>query len=82
MSKGLYDELKKYGESDIYPFHMPGHKRSLQSGALADFYQMDITEIDGFDNLHQPESMHRSGRQNYTIQRKLIFLLMEVQQGF
>ena len=57
MSKGLYDELKKYGESDIYPFHMPGHKRSLQSGALADFYQMDITEIDGFDNLHQPESI-------------------------
>ncbi len=57
MSKGLYDRLKEYGKSDFYPFHMPGHKRSLQSGALADFYQMDITEIDGFDNLHQPESI-------------------------
>lgn len=57
MNKGLYDRLKEYGESDFYPFHMPGHKRSLQSGPLADFYQMDITEIDGFDNLHQPKAI-------------------------
>ena len=38
-----------------YPFHMPGHKR-----AVLDFpnpYQIDITEIDGFDNLHHPEGI-------------------------
>ncbi len=23
----LYDKLKKYAESEVYPFHMPGHKR-------------------------------------------------------
>ncbi len=25
--KNLYEELKKYSQSDYYPFHMPGHKR-------------------------------------------------------
>lgn len=57
MSGWLYDALKEYSESDFYPFHMPGHKRNLNSGMLADLYRMDITEIDGFDNLHQPESI-------------------------
>lgn len=63
MSKGLYESLKNYSDSDFYPFHMPGHKRSKESGALADFYGMDITEIDGFDNLHQPEAMLRDAQE-------------------
>lgn len=46
----LYEALKTYGESDAYPFHMPGHKRRLL--ALDDPFSIDITEIDGFDNLH------------------------------
>ena len=57
MNKGLYESLKAYADSDFYPFHMPGHKRNPESGRLAGFYGMDITEIDGFDNLHQPESL-------------------------
>ena len=24
----LYDKLKNYSKSGIYPFHMPGHKRT------------------------------------------------------
>lgn len=36
---------------DIYPFHMPGHKR-LCMGEWNP-YEIDITEIEGFDNLHQ-----------------------------
>ncbi len=54
---GLYHDLKEYGESGFYPFHMPGHKRNLQSGCLSGLYQIDLTEIDGFDNLHCPESI-------------------------
>ena len=48
----LYDKLKSYKDSGIYPFHMPGHKRNdiLNDGLLP--YGIDITEIDGFDNLH------------------------------
>lgn len=48
----LYDKLKSYKESGIYPFHMPGHKRKdiANDGLLP--YRIDLTEIDGFDNLH------------------------------
>lgn len=47
----LYEKLKDHANSDIYPFHMPGHKRTSGSGLPFD---IDITEIDGFDNLHEP----------------------------
>lgn len=57
MKESLYESLKAYGDSDFYPFHMPGHKRSVQSGPLSEWYKYDITEIDGFDNLHQPEGI-------------------------
>lgn len=46
----LLARLKLYSESDWYPFHMPGHKR--QPMEFPDPYSIDITEIDGFDNLH------------------------------
>lgn len=51
----LYDELVKYCGSDAYPFHMPGHKRRL--GSFQDPFSIDITEIDGFDNLHRAEGI-------------------------
>lgn len=45
----LLEKLKKH---DIKPYHMPGHKRlSIAEGIP---YDIDITEIDGFDNLHNP----------------------------
>ena len=62
MSKGLYDDLKDYCSSDFYPFHMPGHKRNPESGRMQEMYRMDITEIDGFDNLHCPESIIRDAQ--------------------
>lgn len=51
----LYDKLKKYSKSGVYPFHMPGHKRNpmLCDGIMP--YEIDLTEIDGFDNLHNAE---------------------------
>lgn len=51
----LYDKLKEYGESGAYPFHMPGHKRRL--GLPGEILDIDITEIDGFDNLHHAEGV-------------------------
>lgn len=53
----LYDALKKYVMSDAYPFHMPGHKRN--SGEPLAACAVDITEIDGFDNLHHAEGILR-----------------------
>lgn len=58
---GLYNKLKLYGESDAYPFHMPGHKRRM--GAVPQVRNMDITEIDGFDNLHHPEGILKEAQE-------------------
>lgn len=52
----LRERLKTYGAGNAYPFHMPGHKRQKQQGSLFP-YNMDITEIDGFDNLHHAEGI-------------------------
>jgi len=41
----------------MYPLHMPGHKRRLMGEMPKEFYQADITEINGFDNLHEPEEI-------------------------
>lgn len=46
----LYDTLVEYGKSDMVPLHMPGHKRIGMK--FENPYCFDITEIDGFDNLH------------------------------
>lgn len=53
----LEQKLKDYGKLDIYPFHMPGHKRiPLDEGSP---YAIDITEIEGFDNLHEAREILR-----------------------
>lgn len=56
----IIDELLLYRESDIYPFHMPGHKRQYRSHWLPKFpnpFSIDITEVEGFDDLHHAEGI-------------------------
>lgn len=56
----LITRLAAYSQSDMYPFHMPGHKRLAGAKEEFDFpnpFSVDITEIDGFDNLHHPEGI-------------------------
>lgn len=55
MDRNLLRELQKYGASDYYPLHMPGHKRNLSH--FQDPFAIDITEIDGFDNLFHAEGL-------------------------
>ena len=55
--KNLYDKLKDYSETDSYPFHMPGHKRNTDLLGVSFPFDIDITEIDGFDNLHSAEGI-------------------------
>ncbi len=52
----LMDRLTAYGISDYYGFHMPGHKRNMDLCGGASPYQIDITEIDGFDDLHRAKA--------------------------
>lgn len=53
----LLQKLDDYQRSPAYPFHMPGHKRNIpKKAAHARLpYDLDITEIAGFDNLLCPE---------------------------
>lgn len=53
----LFTQLKQYNASDYYPYHMPGHKRRAWGELPPELAGMDITEIDGFDNLHQAEGI-------------------------
>ena len=55
MSEYLLDKLNQYGASDFYPLHMPGHKRRLSY--FGDPFSIDITEIDGFDDLHHAQGV-------------------------
>ncbi len=61
MKEYLDEALIEYSRSDIYPFHMPGHKRQW----LGDFTpeEIDITEIAGFDDLHHAEGIIREGQE-------------------
>lgn len=65
---GLWEELVKYSALDKYPFHMPGHKRCPRGKEresvwykcqemLENIYRYDITEIEGFDNLHDAKGL-------------------------
>ncbi len=49
--KGLLELLSEHDEKGVVPFHMPGHKRA-EYDFLFGAQRFDITEIDGFDNLH------------------------------
>ncbi len=51
----LEEKLQGHHEADVYPFHMPGHKR--QVSWLCEPYCYDITEIDGFDNLYEAKGI-------------------------
>ncbi len=61
MGKYVYDALLEYTASDAYPMHMPGHKRRM--GTMVDPYSIDITEIDGFDNLHHAEGILKEAQE-------------------
>lgn len=51
-NKPLHSQLSDYLKTDPLPMHMPGSKR--RTGSLSG---ADITEIEGFDNLHDPQGI-------------------------
>lgn len=55
----LHEKLEEYENNGRYPMHMPGHKRQLGEKP----YDGDITEIEGFDNLHHSEGILKSDRE-------------------
>jgi arginine decarboxylase len=53
----LYDKLSQYNKKGVIPMHMPGHKRNAALLGESLPYGIDITEIDGFDDLHHARSV-------------------------
>lgn len=60
----LYEKLIKYGKDGNYPFHMPGHKRQDKMLNGLDPFEIDITEIYGFDNLHYSSNIIKEAMDN------------------
>lgn len=55
--KWLDLELEAYSDKNNCPMHMPGHKRKSLIEFQGSPFSYDITEINGFDNLHRPEGL-------------------------
>ncbi len=64
MNKTLFSKLSEYAEGNTYPYHMPGHKRQGMGELPESISKLDITEIDGFDNLHYPEEILKVAQDN------------------
>lgn len=68
MSKysDLLDKLIDYSNKDkVIPMHMPGTKRNsnaIDGLFMGNPYDIDITEIDGFDNLHNADGIIRDAQ--------------------
>ena len=56
MKSTLYRELERYCSFGPYPFHMPGHKRSLMPVEELP-YGWDVTEVKGTDDLHDAQGI-------------------------
>jgi arginine/lysine/ornithine decarboxylase len=60
----MYDllmQLNDYANDDYVPMHMPGSKRNTELFYMENPYGIDITEIDGFDNLHNAQGILKEG---------------------
>lgn len=61
----IYDSLCRYSGCNPVPFHMPGHKlgRGIPDEFLRDIAALDLTEIPGTDNLHNPTGPIREAQE-------------------
>ena len=58
----ILEKLEEYSKAGYVPMHMPGGKRNTEYASTS---ELDITEIDGFDNMHMVLlKMRLTGQQN------------------
>ena len=50
----ILEKLEEYSKDNYVPMHMPGGKRNKEFSSTS---VLDITEIDGFDNMHNAEGI-------------------------
>lgn len=57
MKQSILNGLIEYNAKGSYPWHMPGHKRRLQTifpEIIENPFSIDVTEVDGLDEFHCP----------------------------
>lgn len=60
MEHPILNGLIAYNVEGTYPWHMPGHKRRLQTifpSVAESPFAIDVTEVGDLDNLHSPEGI-------------------------
>lgn len=59
QTTSLFEALQEHSKSGPMPFHMPGHKRNTTLGPYLKALgaQWDMTEIPGFDDLHDAQGI-------------------------
>ena len=74
----LQEKLEEYYNKDYLPMHMPGHKRNVELLGEKLLYKIDITEIEGFDDLHHAEGIIKNiedkARKIYKSKRSFILV--------
>lgn len=66
MEQPILDGLISYNTQGSYPWHMPGHKRRLQTifPELVDNpFSIDVTEVGDLDEYHNPTGMIRESQE-------------------
>ncbi len=66
--QSLKQLLEQYRQQNILPMHMPGHKRNPELAPYLNHLseQWDITEIQGFDNLHGAQGILKEAMERAT----------------
>lgn len=60
MEQPILNGLIEYNTKGCYPWHMPGHKRRLNTifpELVTNPFQIDVTEVDNLDEFHHPEGI-------------------------
>ena len=71
----LEERLENYFNEGYLPMHMPGHKRNIKLLGEKLPYKIDITEIDGFDDLHHPKGIKKKMKKKPKKKKKVIKVL-------
>lgn len=62
MGTSILNGLIEYSAEGAYPWHMPGHKRRLNTifpDIVSNPFSIDVTEVSGLDEMHHPTGIIR-----------------------
>lgn len=62
MERPIYDSLRQLAGRGYHSWHMPGHKGG-RLFSLDSLYELDVTELEGTDNLQRPTGIIREAEQ-------------------